>query len=47
MKLLQDKLRGPIERIDALFEAADTGVIDNLTKAMTAASKEINDALKK
>jgi len=44
---LQDKLRGPIGRLDAVFAAAETGQIENLTKAMLAASKEINDALKK
>lgn len=47
LKLLQDKLQGPISRLDVVFAAAETGVIDNLTKAMTAASKEINEALKK
>jgi hypothetical protein len=40
-------LRGPIARLDAVLVAADTGIIDNLTKAMTAASTEINEALKK
>lgn len=47
LKALQDRLQGPISRLDAVFAAADTGVIDNLTKAMTSASKEINEALKK
>lgn len=47
LKTLQDKLRGPIDRLDAVFAAADTGKIDNLTKAMIVASKEINEALKK
>jgi hypothetical protein len=47
LKALQDKLQGPISRLDAVFAAADTGVIENLTKAMTAASKELNEALKK
>jgi hypothetical protein len=47
LKMLQDKLQGPISRLDAVFAAAETGVIENLTKAMTAASKEINEALKK
>lgn len=46
LKALQDKLQGPISRLDVVFAAADTGVIDNLTKAMTAASQEINEALK-
>jgi hypothetical protein len=44
---LQDKLRGPIGRLDAVFAAAETGQIENLTKTMLNASKEINDALKK
>lgn len=47
LKALQEKLSGPVSRLDALFTAAETGQIDNLTKAMTAASKEINEALKK
>jgi hypothetical protein len=47
LKTLQEKLHGPIARLDAVFAAAETGVIENLTKAMTAASKEINEALKK
>lgn len=44
---LREKLRGPIARLDAVFAAAETGQLDNLTKAMFAASKEINEALKK
>lgn len=47
LKSLQEKLRGPIDRLDAVFAAAETGQIDNLTKAMLASSKEINEALKK
>jgi hypothetical protein len=47
LKTLQEKLRGPIGRLDAVFAAAETGQIDNLTKAMLTASKEINEALKK
>ena len=47
LKTLQDKLRGPIARLDAVFAAADTGQLENLTKAMIVASKEINEALKK
>ncbi len=47
LKALQDKLRGPIARLDAVFAAADAGQIESLTKAMLVASKEINDALKK
>ncbi|MDX1947588.1 MAG: hypothetical protein SFU86_19470 [Pirellulaceae bacterium] len=44
---LQAKLRGPLDRIDAVFAAADTGKLDELSKAMKAASVEINEALKK
>ena len=47
LKALQDKLKGPIARLDAVFAAAETGQLDNLTKAMLIASKEINEALKK
>jgi len=47
LKALQEKLRGPIDRLDAVFAAADTGRIENLTQAMLEASKEINAALKK
>jgi hypothetical protein len=44
---LQGKLQGPLSRMDAVFAAADTGVLDNLTKAMQQAAQEINEALKK
>lgn len=47
LKALQDRLLGPIARLDAVFAAAETGQLDNLTKAMLVASKEINEALKK
>src|SRR5262245_58118309 len=47
LKTLQDRLRGPIARLDAVFAAAETGQIENLTRAMLVASKEINEALKK
>lgn len=44
---LQERLKGPLGRMDAVFQAAETGQLDNLTRAMAAASKEINEALKK
>jgi hypothetical protein len=47
LEALQDKLRGPIARLDVVFAAGESGQLDHLTKAMTAASKEINAALKK
>lgn len=47
LKSLQEKLKGPLARLTALDEAAETGQLDNLTKAMRIATTEINDALKK
>lgn len=47
LNALQQKLAGPIARLDAVFAAAETGQLDNLTKAMTVAGKEINGAMKK
>jgi len=44
---LQAKLKGPLGRIDAVFAAAETGKLDELSKAMKDASVEINEALKK
>lgn len=44
---LQEKLKGPLSRMNALFDAAETGRLDALTKAMQTASNEINEALKK
>lgn len=47
LKSLQEKLKGPLSRMDVVFNAAEAGRLDDLTKAMQAASKEINEALKK
>src|SRR5262245_24191210 len=47
LKALQEKLQGPLSRMDALFKAAETGQLDELTKAMRQATNEINAALKK
>jgi hypothetical protein len=44
---LREKLKGPLARLDALDAAAETGKLDELTKAMAAATKELNEALKK
>lgn len=44
---LQEKLKGPLERLDALQKAVDTEKLEELTKAMGAAAKDITDALKK
>ena len=47
LEALQENLKGPLSRLDAVFEAAETGQLDNLTKAMRTAASEINEALKK
>lgn len=47
LKTLQKKLEGPLSRMDAVFEAAETGKLDELTKAMKAITPEINKALAK
>jgi hypothetical protein len=44
---LQAKAKEPLARLATLFAAAETGRLEELTKAMLAASKEINEALKK
>ncbi|MCE9532754.1 MAG: hypothetical protein K8T89_16780 [Planctomycetes bacterium] len=47
LTVLQEKLKEPLARLDDVFKAAETERLDDLTKAMLAASKEINAALKK
>ncbi len=47
LKALQEKLQEPLARLDAVFKAAETERLDELTKAMFVAGKEINAALKK
>jgi hypothetical protein len=47
LKALQERLKTPLARLDLVFQVAETGKLDELTKAMLAASKEINEALKK
>jgi hypothetical protein len=46
-KALQERLRGPLSRVDAVFAAAETGKLDALTAAMREASAEIDAVLKK
>lgn len=46
LKVLQNKLQSPLERMQAVFDAAETEKLDNLTKAMFVSGKEINEALK-
>ena len=47
LKALQEKLKGPLSRMDLVFQSAESEKLDDLTKAMAAAAKEINEALKK
>ena len=47
LSALQLKLNGPLSRMDAVFDSAEAGRLDDLSKAMQKASKEINEALKK
>lgn len=47
LKTLQGKLQGPLSRLDAVFQSAESGVLGDLTNSMMKASKEINEALKK
>lgn len=46
LKAFQEKIEGPLARLDALVKAADTEKLDNLTNAMKAATQELNQALK-
>lgn len=47
LEAFREKLKDPLSRLDAVFKAAETERLEELTKAMLAASKEINEALKK
>jgi len=44
---LQQKLKELLARLDALLKAAETEGLETFSRAMSAAGKEINDALKK
>ncbi len=43
----QEKLKTPLSRMNLVFESAESGKLDDLTKAMMAASKELAEAHKK
>ena len=47
LNALQEKLKGPLSRLDAVFQAAETEKLGELTNAMMNASKEFAEALKK
>jgi len=46
LAIFQEKLQQPLANLDKVFAAAETGVLDHLTKAMAAAQKEIDAAIK-
>lgn len=43
----QEKLKTPLSRMNLVFESTESGKLDDLTKAMMAASKELAEAHKK
>lgn len=45
LKALQEKLKEPLACLDTLTRAADTGEMDQMSKAMSAAAKDIYAAL--
>ncbi|WP_254508890.1 hypothetical protein [Anatilimnocola floriformis] len=47
LSALQGKLKMPLENMSAVFAAADTGKLDELTKAMRTSTAEMAAALKK
>ena len=47
LQALQLKLAEPLQHLDRVFQAAESGQLGDLTKAMSAAEKEINQALRK
>lgn len=46
LKALQEKLKTPLANLEAVFKAAESEKLDDLTKAMAAAAKELDAALK-
>ncbi|MEX2214625.1 MAG: hypothetical protein WD768_10880 [Phycisphaeraceae bacterium] len=46
LKAFQAKIKTPLANLDAVFKAAETEVLDNLTKAMAEAAKEIEPIVK-
>jgi hypothetical protein len=47
LKALQEKVKGPLARLDAVFAAAETGKPGSFIEAMVRASKDLSEALKK
>jgi soluble cytochrome b562 len=46
LQAYQTKVKEPLAQLDKLFQAAESGKLDDLTKAMQAATKELNETLK-
>jgi hypothetical protein len=47
LKALQEKLNGSLARTSGVFGAAETGQLDNLTKAMRDAATVVADTMKR
>jgi hypothetical protein len=47
LEAFRARIKDPLARLDALYKAAETEKLEELTKAMLAASKEINEAFMK
>ena len=47
LQAFQEKLKQPLANVDAVFKAAESEKLEDLTKALLAASKEIEATLKK
>ncbi len=47
IKELQERVKGPLARMDALFTVAETGDGGAFIQALDKATRELNDALRK
>jgi hypothetical protein len=45
-KGFQERIKGPLDRLELVFKASESGKLDDLTAAMRIATKELNDSLK-
>lgn len=46
LKEFQERIKGPLDRLELVFKASESGKLDDLSEAMRVATKEINDAFK-
>jgi|GEM_PF-4920644 len=45
LKEFQERIKGPLDRLELVFKASESGKLDDLSEAMRVATKEINQAL--